>query len=100
MIEDPTRCFTRSPETLFRTVGDEVLLTRAGRHEVDLLSGSAAMTWLLLERTTTLTALLESLAGLYRVAVDDIEEDVGRLLSDLVVRGWVETVGGASDCAS
>jgi hypothetical protein len=58
------------------------------------------MTWLLLERTTTLTDLLESLAGLYRVAVDDIEEDVGRLLSDLVVRGWVETVGGASDCAS
>ena len=44
----------------WRRVGDEVLLVRPGRRDIDSLRGAAAAVWLLLERPSTLQELREA----------------------------------------
>jgi Coenzyme PQQ synthesis protein D (PqqD) len=95
MNADPSQRLTRSAAALSRVVDDEVLLARAGKREVDMLSGPAATAWHLLEVPTTMPALLEMLADVYSVPVADIHRDVVDLVADLMERGWLENDGSA-----
>jgi coenzyme PQQ synthesis protein D (PqqD) len=89
-MSDPR--FRRSPAALFRTAGSEVLLASADRDGVDLLPGTAAAVWLLLEEPASLAHLSEDLAELYAMPVERVVEDVEPLVDELTRRGWVERV--------
>jgi coenzyme PQQ synthesis protein D (PqqD) len=87
--------FVRSPRALSRAVGQEVLVTAAGREEVDRLSPTAGAVWSLLEEPRSLSSLIDKLAGRFDAPRDRIAADVGSLLADLIRRGWVDEVPGA-----
>jgi hypothetical protein len=90
MNVDGSQRLSRSTAALSRVVGGEVLLARAGRRDVDVLSGPAATTWHLLAIPATMPALLEMLADVYSVPVAGIQRDVAGLVTDLMERGWLE----------
>jgi hypothetical protein len=84
--------YRRSPAALHRTVGHEVLLAEADRDGFDVLPGTAASVWTLLEEPATLPELSHELARTYGTPVERIATDVEPLLDELVRRGWLERI--------
>lgn len=84
--------FQRSPSTLWREVGDLILLAPQGRDDFDQLSGPAATAWLLLEEPRSLEELMRLLGDLYGTAPEAIATDVRQLVDGLVGRGSIEEV--------
>jgi type IV secretory pathway TrbD component len=84
--------YRRSPAALHRTVGHEVLLAGADRESFDVLPGTAASVWTLLEKSATLPELSDELARTYGTPVERIVADVAPLLDELVRRGWLERI--------
>lgn len=82
--------YRRAPQALHRIVGNEVLLAAADRESVDVLPGTAATLWLLLDRPASLESLSEELASIYETPVHRVTADVEPLLDELIGRGWLE----------
>lgn len=89
-MESTVHC--QSPSVLQRQVGREVLITRVDYGAVDSLVGPAFDAWQLLERPQTADQLVASLAGRYRIDAQRIQQDVERLLQDLIRREWVRSL--------
>ena len=87
------RVFRRSEIALTRSVAAEVLLARAGREQIDVLSGPGAVVWELLAKPRTASELAVELAELYAAPLRTVEPDVRRLLDDLEKRGWIAIDG-------
>jgi hypothetical protein len=82
--------YRRTPRALNRTVGPEVVLAAADREGFDVLPGTAAAVWILLDEPATLVTVAEKLSALYDTTADRIAADVAPLLDELVDRGWLE----------
>jgi coenzyme PQQ synthesis protein D (PqqD) len=85
-VTEPGALICRAGNTLFRTVGDEVILAEEGGSDFELLGGGAAAVWLALEEPmeeADLMARFTAGAGRDRRA---IEEDVRAVLDQLVRR--------------
>jgi hypothetical protein len=80
----------RAPAVLERRFAGEVLLTMQGRHDMDRLDGTAAVTWSLLETLTTTDALVDRLGEIYGAHRIEVEGSVRRFLAELGGRGYVE----------
>jgi hypothetical protein len=87
----------RSPNTLSRVVGSEILLTAPGRVDVVRLTGTAGAVWELLDTPQTLSSLVDALSRTYRAAPEAMAADVKRLLSQLLEQGWAESVADGDD---
>ena len=90
-MSDPAP-YRRSPETLVRNVGREVLLTAAGHADVDRLSGTAAAVWRVLEIPRPPAEVARVVADAFGQRPQDVLGDVEAFLDDLLRRGWVERV--------
>jgi Coenzyme PQQ synthesis protein D (PqqD) len=78
-----------STRALFRTVGDEVLVTRIDDDDIERLSGSAGVIWKLLAAPRSepeLVSLLEQRYGKTETLANDARE----LLRDLLDRRLLE----------
>jgi hypothetical protein len=82
--------YRRAPRALHRTVGHEVLLAAADRDGVDVLPGTAATLWVLLDQPASLGTLTAELAAIYKTPAHRVSTDVAPLLDELVRRGWLE----------
>jgi hypothetical protein len=82
--------YRRAPRALHRTVGHEVLLAAADRDGFDVLPGTAATLWILLDQPAGLETLTEELAAIYATPADRVGTDLLPLLDELVRRGWLE----------
>jgi Coenzyme PQQ synthesis protein D (PqqD) len=87
----------RGPEILTRDVGDEVLLTSEARSEVDVLKGTAAEVWRLLEEPIVVADLVGLLAEAYSADPAVVEADVDALLARLSEIGAVQVLADADD---
>jgi hypothetical protein len=90
-VTDPA-LFRRSPETLVRNVGSEVLLTAAGHADVDRLSGTAAAVWHVLEVSRPPAEVARLVAEAFGQREQDVLGDVQAFLDELLRRGWVERI--------
>lgn len=81
--------YRRAPATLWRRVGDEVLLATPEGDDVDRLSAPAAAAWLLLEPPRTRDELTRAMAEELGAGKPEIEERIEDLLGQLAGRGWV-----------
>jgi Coenzyme PQQ synthesis protein D (PqqD) len=88
--------FRRRSTTLFRTVGDQVILTSQERRTFDILNGSACAVWTLLERPRSLGDLVATLASSFRGKPEVIEQDLITLIGEMTDRGWVEVVDASA----
>jgi hypothetical protein len=85
----------QSPSTPWRRVGGEVVLAPPGREDFDVLAGTGAVVWELLDEPRTVAEVVGVLAELYGMAEGDIDGDVGELVSALVQTGAIEEIGEA-----
>jgi len=88
----PRTTYCQSPLVLQRRVGREVLITRVDYGAFDSLAGTAYDAWNLLGRAKTSDQVVASLAERYQVDAACIQEDVERLLEELVKRQWVTSL--------
>ena len=91
MIEGARR-FRQSPSTPWRRVGGDVILAPPGRDDFDVLSGTGADVWELLDQPSTTLELVHVLAGLYEVPADEIASDVERLIETLLESKALEEI--------
>jgi len=91
-VSIPQVRYQRSPATLARTVGDDVLLAAAGQEEMELLSGTAGAVWRLLSTPRTRDDISRRLARDFAALPERVEADVERLLQHLEHRGWIEEI--------
>jgi hypothetical protein len=89
--------YMRAEDVLARSYGDEVLLAAPRRDVVDQLKGPAADVWEVLDRPRTIEDVVEQLTRLYRAPVERVQDDVQKLLDELVDRGWVQAVSDGDD---
>lgn len=89
--------FRRSPRTLWRTSGSEVLLTETGRDDFDRLSEAGSAIWALLDVPRSPKDIAVIVAEAYGVSPEAILPDVGSLLGALRDRGWVEAATEPDD---
>lgn len=80
--------YSRNAFTLWRRVGDEVLVANVDGSDVDRLSAPASAAWQLLEVPRTRTELTAALAAEFDSPSEEIERHVGHLLHVLERRGW------------
>ena len=88
------RLLRHSASTPWRRVGSEIVLAPAGRDDFEVLQGTGAVVWELLEDPSTEAELLSALAEIYSIAEVQIATDVGALLATLVDMGAVEQTEG------
>jgi hypothetical protein len=84
--------YRRSAAALTRTVGSEVLLASPRHDAVDVLPGTAAAVWELLNEPASAPELSRELSSLFGVGAERVAEDIAPLLEELVERGWLERV--------
>jgi hypothetical protein len=85
-VIESTALIYRSPNILFRTVGDEVILAADGRSDFEVLGGGAAAVWLALEKPMKQADLLARFADGVGVDRGVIEHDVRAVLDELIRR--------------
>ena len=88
------RWLRHSPSTPWRRVGSEIVLAPAGRDDFEVLQGSGAVVWELLEDPSTEAELLSSLAEIYSISEVQIATEVSALLATLMEMGAVEQTEG------
>jgi len=88
----PRTTYCQSPLVLQRRVGREVVITRVDYGAFDSLAGTAYDAWNLLGCPQTSEQVVASLAERYKVDVGRIQQDVERLLEELVKRQWVTSL--------
>jgi hypothetical protein len=69
-----------------------VILAPPGREDFDVLSGSGAVIWELVDEPCTMAELLGSLAQMYGTADQDIRGDVDVLVKSLLHIGAIEEI--------
>jgi coenzyme PQQ synthesis protein D (PqqD) len=84
--------FRRSSSALTRSVAGEILIATPQNETVDVLAGTAAHVWSLLDRPRSVKEMARMLADLYDSPRRAIANDVERLLQELVKHGSVEVV--------
>jgi Coenzyme PQQ synthesis protein D (PqqD) len=84
--------YCRAPKALHRAVGHEVLLAAEDRDGVEMLPGTAATLWMLLDRPASLGSLTEELSSIYETPARRVSADIAPLLDELVGRGWLELI--------
>jgi coenzyme PQQ synthesis protein D (PqqD) len=84
--------FRRSPSALTRSVAGEILIATPQNETVDILAGTAAHVWSLLDRPRSVAELGRMLAASYGSTRKAIAKDVEGLLQELVKHGSVEEV--------
>jgi hypothetical protein len=89
--------FMRSPRSLWRNAGSEVLATTREAEEIAQLSPTAAAVWRLLEEPRSVADVVSRLAAEYGEDPERIAPQVSRLLRDLIGRGLVEAVADTDD---
>lgn len=87
-------CVRRVPGAAFRRLGEQVIVAVPGRDDIDVLVGSAAAVWSLLDVPRTITELVDILESRFRSAPHQIERDVRVLLERLRAEGAVEVSDG------
>lgn len=87
--------YRRSPATLARTVGDDVLLAAADRDGMKLLSGTAGAVWRLLAAPRTVEELVDRLQHGFAASAATMRADVRDLLRRLEASGWIEQASDA-----
>jgi hypothetical protein len=60
-------------EVPWRRVGEEILVARPGREEIESLTGPAAMVWLLVDSPTTVAGMLE-MSGAEGVGGEEMDD--------------------------
>ena len=93
-MSDPATLFVRTPEALWRRVGDEIVIAGSGRDDFERLSPIAAVVWELLEEPITLESMVDRLAGPFDADAAVIEEDLGTMIARLVEMGFVQALDG------
>jgi hypothetical protein len=88
------RLVRQAPSALCRDLGDEVLLAVAGRPDVDVLTGGAAVVWRLLELPVAPSELAAVLAEPDGAELVEVRAALDGVLADLRGRGLVEEVAG------
>jgi len=83
----------QSPAAPWRRVGADVILAPLGRSDFDVLSGSGAVIWELLEQPCAESELVDALAELYHVSHGQIADDVRALVSRLRQSGLIQDDG-------
>jgi Coenzyme PQQ synthesis protein D (PqqD) len=83
--------YRHSPFVLQRKVGTQVLVTIPGDQSVHRLSGSAGVTWWLLESSMTVEQLVAEVASIYDMEPLEVSPEVEALVRDLADRGWLDT---------
>jgi hypothetical protein len=89
--------YKQAPDALFRAFGDEVLLARPEREELDRLSGAASAIWRLLDRPREEEEILTILAERYGTTPAAIASDVRRVLTELSARAWLRRMDHVGD---
>lgn len=84
-----TQRWIRSPEVVWRTSLERIVLLPPGAHDPTVVTGPGAVVWLLTEEPMTTEEIVSQLARVYRTPRQQIEDDVHRLLDDLEKRGAV-----------
>jgi hypothetical protein len=87
----------QSPSTVWRRVGNEVILAPSGRDDFEVLSESGAVVWQLFEVPSTVPEVVGALAQLYGVAEQDIAADVRELVTNLLRSGVIEELQDGHD---
>jgi len=82
----------QSRTTPWRKVGSDFMLAPLGTDRIEVLSGSGAVIWELLEEPATEAELVDALAESYEVPRDQIAGDTRALLLVLLQAGVVEEV--------
>lgn len=87
---------SRSPDVLWRDGGGDVVLTRQGRAELDVLPmGSAAEVWRSLETPRRVRDVIDGLARNFGVEATVVAQGIAPLLEDLIGKGYVRMVADA-----
>lgn len=89
--------YARAEATLWRRVGDEVLVASPDGSEIERLSLPASAVWRLLERPLARDALTAALAAEFHSEIADIAGHVDRLVDELGARGWVVPAAADDD---
>lgn len=84
----------RHPNTLVRSVADEVLLFQPLTNELIAADPTATRIWHALETPISLAELISTVASDFAVTPDVIASDVGAFVSDLVRRGALQVESG------
>ncbi len=87
----------RSPHVLIRSFAGETLVAAPEAGDVDRFTASAAVVWKLLEEPRTFDDLVSTLCRAYGVPAEVVAPDAGRLVQDLIERGWVLEIRDTDD---
>lgn len=89
-MDEGDRRFRHAHSTLWRNVGDEVLVGLPAGEGLEVLEGTAGHVWRLLADQPTFTELTDALSAAYGGPRQLIAADVGALLEELCSCGFVE----------
>jgi len=89
--------FRRSPSTLWRSVGDGVVLADPSDEGFEELVGAGSAVWALLDEPRSPREIVSILVDVYagHPGADAIERDVSTILEALAERGLVERIADA-----
>ena len=87
--------YERNRQTLWRRVGNEILLAPAEGNDFNLLSDTASQVWLLLDVPSTAGSMAKRLGEKYGMAPERIEGQIVNLLDELANMRVVEAAEGS-----
>ena len=85
-----TATFVRSPQSLHRSAGTDVVAMVAGEGEVHVLSGPAAVIWHVLRDVATIDEATGEVARVFERPIAEVRSSVEGLVRTLARRGLVE----------
>ena len=80
---------TVSPNIIFKRLGEEVILINLDTDRIFSLNQTGAKTWELIENTSNLDLVKKGLLEEFDLSPDDLESELDRILTALVVEGFV-----------
>lgn len=94
--------YSRSPDVLWRSAGDRVLLRSLDRTVLMILDGSGTLLWKLLADPISFDDLVAGMTDYYQVDIDLVSGPVARALDDLERANLVrsEERGAAGELSS
>jgi hypothetical protein len=82
--------YTHAPDVIYRSFGPTVMVRVASSRGLLRLDGAGAALWTTLQSPRTLTASAESLAEMFEAPGDEVRQDIGRLVEELVELGALQ----------
>jgi len=80
---------TVSPNIIFKRLGEEVILINLDTDRIFSLNQTGAKTWELIENTSNLDLVKKGLLEEFDVSPDVLESELDRILTALVIEGFV-----------